>query len=85
MAFASNVGKARIQRRDAIEIRLRWVGAILLLLIVATAAFLTVRYYGLRSGWWFTLLPIKEVSATFHGLFAPVHALFTRVVAWLNR
>ena len=58
MAFASNVGKARILRHDAVEIRLRWVGAILLLLVVAVAAFLTVRYYGLRAGWWPTLLPI---------------------------
>ena len=37
-AFASNVGKARILRHDAIEMRLRWVGAILLLLVVAAAA-----------------------------------------------
>jgi hypothetical protein len=39
MEFASNVGKARIQRRDAVEIRLRWIGAILLLLVVAAALF----------------------------------------------
>jgi hypothetical protein len=38
-AFASNVGKARILRHDAVEIRLRWVGAILLLLVVAAAGF----------------------------------------------
>ena len=52
-AFASNVGKARILRHDAAEARLRWLGAILLLLVVAAAAFLTVRYFGLRAGWWF--------------------------------
>jgi len=51
-AFASNVGKDRIQRRDALEIRLRWIGAILLALIVASAAFLCFRYYGVRVGWW---------------------------------
>ena len=28
--FASNVGKARILHREAVEVRLRWVGAILL-------------------------------------------------------
>jgi cytoskeletal protein RodZ len=56
-AFASNVGKARIQRRDAIEMRLRWIGAILLLLLVASAAYLSIRYLGVRVGWWNTLLP----------------------------
>ena len=49
-AFASNVGKARILRHEAAEMRLRWLGAILLLLVVAAAAFLTVRYYGMRVG-----------------------------------
>jgi hypothetical protein len=53
------VGKARIQRRDALEMRLRWVGAILLLVVLAASAYLTMRYFGLRAGWWPTLLPIK--------------------------
>ena len=52
--FASNVGKARILRREAVEIRLRWVGVLLLLILVAAGGFLTVRYYGLRAGWWST-------------------------------
>src|ERR1700678_4543849 len=47
-AFAANVGKARMLRRDAMELRLRWAGAILLLLIVSAGAFLTVRYFGVR-------------------------------------
>ena len=34
-AFASNVGKARLQRREANEFRLRWLGALILLLLVA--------------------------------------------------
>ena len=34
-AFATNVGKARILRHDAVELRLRWVGAILVLLVLA--------------------------------------------------
>ena len=51
--FASNVGKARILRREAVEVRLRWLGAILLAVgcgrgrvpgLCAT--------YGLREGWW---------------------------------
>ncbi|MGB7547484.1 MAG: helix-turn-helix domain-containing protein [Terracidiphilus sp.] len=71
MAFASNVGKARIQRRDVGELRLRWLGAILLLLVVAATAFLTVRYFGLRAGWWSSLLPssllpVQDVSAKAH-------------------
>ena len=59
MEFASNVGKARTQCREALEMRLRWVGAILLLLVLAASAYLTMRYFGLRAGWWTTLLPIK--------------------------
>src|ERR1700693_5104680 len=48
-AFASNVGKARLQRREEMEFRLRWVGALLLLLAAAVALYLMVRYYGLRA------------------------------------
>ena len=59
MEFASNVGKARILRSDAREKRLRWTGAILLLLAVAAGAWLGVRYYGLHAGWWPTLLPTR--------------------------
>lgn len=55
--FASNVGKARLQRSNAIEQRLRWIGVILLILVVAAGAFLSWRYYGLRAGWWPNLLP----------------------------
>lgn len=60
--FASNVGKARLLRREAVEVRLRWIGAVVLLLVVAAAAFLTVRYYGVRAGWWRSFLPIHGVS-----------------------
>ncbi|MGD0786775.1 MAG: helix-turn-helix domain-containing protein [Terracidiphilus sp.] len=77
-AFASNVGKSRIQRRDAVEFRLRWAGAILLLVAVAAAAFLTVRYYGLRVGWWTALLPVEQTRATLHGVFSSAHAFFAR-------
>ena len=64
-AFASNVGKARMQRRNAVEFRLRWAGAILLLLAVAVAAYFTVRHLGLRAGWWQTL-PVVHSSAVAH-------------------
>ena len=60
-AFASNVGKARMLRRDAMEMRLRWVGAILLLLIVAAGGYLTLRYFGVRAGWWPT--PAAQVTS----------------------
>jgi len=56
-AFAANVGKARILRHDSAELRLRWAGAILLFLLVSGALFLAFRYYGVRAGWWPTLLP----------------------------
>ena len=62
-AFATNVGRARIQHHEAAELRLRWLGAALLLLIVAIGGFLAVRYYGVRSGWWPTLLPEHLLTA----------------------
>ena len=65
LEFASNVGKARIQRSEAMENRLRWIGVILLVLVVAVGACLAVRYYGLRAGWWTTLLPMRMGSARF--------------------
>jgi cytoskeletal protein RodZ len=84
-AFASNVGKARILRRETVEVRLRWAGAILLLLAVAAGAFLAVRYYGLRQGWWTVLLPTREVSAALHAAWEWVAHLFDRLLHWLRR
>lgn len=57
--FAANVGKARLQQSNAMERRLRWIGAILLLLVAAAGAALAVRYFGVRAGWWPTLLPLR--------------------------
>ena len=74
-AFASNVGKARLQRREAIEFRLRWLGALMLLLLVALAAYLTVRYYGVRVGWWSTLLPANSIAMALHSAYGSVRAL----------
>jgi cytoskeletal protein RodZ len=59
LEFAANVGKARTQRSDTVERRLRWIGVILLLLVALAGAALAVRYFGLRAGWWPTLLPMK--------------------------
>jgi cytoskeletal protein RodZ len=61
--FASNVGKARIEQREAMEQRLRWIGAIVLLFVAAAASYLTVRYYGVRAGWWNSLLPGHAAAA----------------------
>jgi cytoskeleton protein RodZ len=80
MTFASNVGRARILRREALEVRLRWLGAILLVLVVAVAAFLAVRYYGLREGWWTTLIPAHSVSVALHTAWASVRGWVTRVL-----
>jgi cytoskeletal protein RodZ len=84
-AFASNVGKARILRHDAMEIRLRWAGAILLLLVVAAAAFLTVRYYGVRAGWWTTVLPMGRFHATVANMLSSAHALSASVLGRFGR
>ena len=62
-AFAVNVGRARIERADAKEVKLRWIGAVILILVVAIAGFFTVRYYGVKAGWWPTLLPGHRVQA----------------------
>jgi cytoskeletal protein RodZ len=59
LEFAANVGRARSQRIDTVERRMRWVGVILLLLVAIAAAFLGVRYFGMREGWWTTLLPMN--------------------------
>ncbi len=78
--FASNVGKARILHREAVEVRLRWLGAMLMLLAVLAGGFLALRYYGLRQGWWSTLLPMHEVSAAFGGAWHSISNLFARLL-----
>jgi cytoskeletal protein RodZ len=62
MEFAANVGRARIQQRDRLERRLRLAGAILLALVALAGISLAVRYYGVRSGWWPTLLPMRVAA-----------------------
>ena len=73
-AFAANVGKARIQRREAAELRLRWMGALVLLLAVGVAGFLVVRYYGVRAGWWPTVLPPNPVTARLQTTYIAVRS-----------
>ncbi len=81
--FAANVGKARMLRRDALEMRLRWAGAMVLVLLVAAAAFLTVRYLGVRAGWWATLLPVHQ-AALVHSALSSTQHLVSRLLSWLG-
>ena len=85
MAFASNVGKARILRHDAVEVRLRWLGAIFLLLLVCVAGFITVRYFGVRAGWWSHLMPWPHTTALSHAASSIVDSTVPRVESWLGR
>jgi cytoskeleton protein RodZ len=65
-AFAENVGRVRMERRQAAENRLRWAGAIVLMAVAVVTAFFTVRYFGVRAGWWDSMLPLHTVSAKAH-------------------
>jgi cytoskeletal protein RodZ len=76
-AFAANVGKARLMRREAIEIRLRWAGAILLFVVIAAAAFFTARYYGHRAGWWHSLRLLPQSNSLSQFVSASAHRAFT--------
>jgi len=76
MAFASNVGQDRIRRREASELRMRWIGAIVLVLVMAAASYLTVRYYGVKAGWWSTVLPLHTVTAKAHAFILHAIAAF---------
>lgn len=79
IAFASNVGKARMQQREARELRIRWVGALGLAALACMVGFLAVRYYGVRVGWWQTLLPWQHAGAT------AVHAAYTSARGWVTK
>lgn len=76
--FASNVGKARILRREAAQMRLRWIGAMLLLLAVGVAAYFMVRYLGVREGWWRSVVPGHKVSMALGMLRTSCRFLATR-------
>jgi len=80
-AFASNVGKARLQRREAAEFRLRWLGVVLMLAAVAGAGFLMVRYYGLRAGWWATFLPPNPALAKLHEVYVAAKTWLVNVIS----
>jgi transcriptional regulator with XRE-family HTH domain len=77
-AFATNVGRVRMEQREAAAQRLRWAGAIVLMFAAAMAAFVTVRYFGLRAGWWDSLMPMHSVSAKTHAMLIQSFGLFLR-------
>jgi transcriptional regulator with XRE-family HTH domain len=84
MEFASNVGKARILRHDAYEVRLRWAGAVLLIIAIAAAGYLTFRYYGVRSGWWPTLIPLSGFKTFLSSASSAMHSAITRVLTLIG-
>ena len=75
-AFAANVGKARILRHDSRELRLRWLGALLLVTVVGLGGFLSFRYYGVRAAWWPTVIP-PAWQIAFDSLWATVMGWFS--------
>ncbi|HTW61092.1 MAG TPA: helix-turn-helix transcriptional regulator [Terracidiphilus sp.] len=80
-AFAANVGKARIRRHEAEELRVRWAGAVVLVLAVLALGFFGVRYLGVRSGWWPRLLPAHLLTALVHPLVRPLRSDLEQMLA----
>ena len=73
--FASNVGKERMERREAMEQRLRWLGAFALVAVVAALGFVTVRYFGVRAGWWSSVIPLPQKA----------NDVVSHVASWMRR
>ncbi len=79
--FASNVGKARLQQREAVEFRLRWLGVVLLLAVVAALGYFAVRIYGAKAGWWPTVIPSNHVGETVGSWVASARAWVGKMLA----
>ncbi len=77
-AFASNVGRVRMEQREAAAMRMRWAGAIAPMFLAVVTAFITVRYFGMRAGWWDSLMPLHTVSAKTHAMFLWASGRFLR-------
>ena len=73
--FASNVGKERMERREAMEQRFRWLGAFGLVAVVTLLGFFTVRYFGVRAGWWSSMIPLTDKA----------NAVVAHVASWIHR
>lgn len=82
-AFASNVGRARILRHDAAEMRLRWLGAVLLAVVVALVGCVIVRFIGVRAGWWASIVPAHLAGLFWQGPWSKAHSLVAHVLAWI--
>lgn len=80
-AFAANVCRARILRHDAAEVRLRWLGAALLAVVVAILGFVTLRFIGVRAGWWPNMIPGHARAVL--GVWSTAHSLAARIMVWL--
>lgn len=78
-AFASNVGKSRIMKREAAEMRFRWLGVLFLLSALGVIGFLTVRIYGVRAGWWLAVLPTHSFSGVYHAASTWIRSLLSRL------
>lgn len=78
-AFAANVGRSRIQHHEAVELRVRWTGAVVLLVAVGVMAFFAVRYYGVRSHWWPRMLPFHTLSAKVYPLHSIQAEAYSRI------
>lgn len=81
--FASNVGRARILRHDEAELRMRWIGAGVLAVVVVILGWVTVRFIGVRAGWWPTMLPGHALHGLFNGAWLKSQTLAARVLAWI--
>jgi cytoskeleton protein RodZ len=82
-AFAANVGKSRLLKREAAEMRLRWAGAALLATIVVIAGFFTVRIYGFRAGWWPSVMPVNGLAPITHAASEWIHSIVSRISVFL--
>jgi hypothetical protein len=77
-AFAANVGKARLLKREAAAMRLRWAGAGALAFFVLFGGYLTIRFYGYRAGWWPSVVPATNLSTPVHAASLWCQSLLVR-------
>jgi cytoskeletal protein RodZ len=75
--FAFNVGRSRIERREALEFKVRWLFAVVVFMAVVAACYLMIRFYGVRAGWWSTVLPA-------HPAFTAMHGAYLSARSWLS-
>ncbi len=81
-SFASNVGKrAHSAARGELNSGLRWMGVLVMIMAVGAAAFLMVRYYGLRAGWWSTFLPPNPFTPRLYSTYIAVRSWVAHLLA----